>query len=153
MNLVDALLGEHAAILTLCDSIEKALSTWDLNQLRVAASLLEETLKRHAVLEDELLFDPLETDKPGLKDTLASMRAEHEVLRDSMEQLDAADNLRVARRLMQEVIDVARDHFAIEERVLFSIAADQVGRRTLERLGAEWAARRNLSLVIPAAKR
>lgn len=153
MNLVDALLGEHAAILTLCDAIEKSLPAWDLNQLRTAGTLLEETLKQHALLEDELLFDPLETDKPGLKDTLESMRAEHEVLRDSMEQLDAAETVRVARRMMQEVIDVARDHFAIEERVLFSIAADQVGRRTLERLGAEWAERRKLSLVTPEAKR
>ena len=76
MNIIDALLGEHAALLTVFDHIQRFQPGWQLPQFGEACLLLESLLATHAILEDELLFDPITPDRGRFAETLRLMREE-----------------------------------------------------------------------------
>jgi hypothetical protein len=105
MNILDGLLGEHAAILTLFEHLEQGAARMELAQLQAAGALLERVLMTHAVTEDRYLFDALAPGQSGFHEVLDAMRDEH---------------------------------FEIEERVLFSLAAKRLSGEQLEQLGAGW---------------
>jgi len=48
MNILDGLLGEHAAILTLFEHLEQGAARMGLAQLQEAGALLERVLMTHA---------------------------------------------------------------------------------------------------------
>ena len=148
MNIIDALIGEHAALLTVLEHIEKFQAGWQLQQYHEACSLLESLLATHAVLEDELLFDPITPQSGHFATTLQTMNEDHHELRHLVGDLKYSETLPDARRLMNRLIEVTREHFAIEERVLFGLAAAILGAEKLQRLGDEWAARRHLSFAV-----
>ncbi|MDX2151795.1 MAG: hemerythrin domain-containing protein [Bryobacteraceae bacterium] len=147
MNIIDALLGEHAALLTVFDHIQKFSSGWDLGHLRETGSLLESLILTHAYLEDELLFDMIPEVHPGLAETLQAMHQEHRELRGLLRHLQEAENVREARGLLKHAMELAREHFAVEERVLFGLAGEVLGEDRLAALGQEWAERRHLSVA------
>ena len=147
MNIIDALLGEHAALLTVFDHIQKFQAGWELPQFHESSLLLESLLATHAILEDELLFDPITGDRGRFADTLRLMREEHDELRRLVGDLKHAETVPEARRLLNRLIEVTREHFAVEERVLFGMAAEAIGPARLQKLGDEWAVRRQLSFV------
>lgn len=146
MNIIDALLGEHAVFYAMFDQIESApLQREPLAALAVRAAQLEAALSSHARLEEELLFSRLEQ-AIGPHGPLAVMRAEHEEIEaglatfgDIAEQGDAVGRLR-------DVIVTARDHFAKEEQALYMMARVHLDDGDLERLGAQWAAMRQVSI-------
>jgi len=147
MNIIDALLGEHAALLTVFDHLQKFHQGWTIAQHLEASSLLEALLAQHAMLEDELIFDPLLAKGGRFGETLDVMRVEHEELRCLVADLKHAETAPDAGRVLRRLIDVTREHFAVEERVLFQMAAQKLGERRLQALGAEWALRRHLSIA------
>ncbi|HBY60279.1 MAG TPA: hypothetical protein DEH78_10680 [Solibacterales bacterium] len=148
MNLIDALLGEHAALLTVFDHIQKFSSGWDLNQMLEAGALLESLILTHAYLEDELLFDMIPAVHPGLAETLKAMHQEHREMRALLRTLHEAETPREARTLIKRAIELASEHFAVEERVLFGLAGEVLGEARLGDLGQEWAERRHLSVAV-----
>mgnify|MGYP005809852663 CR=1 FL=1 len=148
MNIIDALIGEHAALLTVLDHVEKFQVGWELRQYHEACDLLESLLATHASLEDELLFDPITPESGRLAEALNTTSDEHDELRLLVTDLKHAETVPEARRLLNRLVEVTREHFALEERVLFGLAAGVIGPGRLQRLGEEWALRRRLSFAI-----
>ncbi len=148
MNIIDALIGEHAALGTVFDHVQKFQAGWSLQQSKETGALLDALLATHAVLEDDLLFDPLAKTGGRFGEMLQTMREEHDQLRRLVADLKYAETEDEACRALRQIVEVGRDHFAVEERVLFGMAAELLGTARLQRLGEEWAARRHLSFAL-----
>lgn len=142
MNILDGLLGEHAAMLTLFQHLEQSATRMDLERLHEAGLLLERVVTAHSIGEDRFLFDAATEAAPqataGLREVLHAMHAEHMQLALELDKLRGTDNEAAARGCLQRVIEVAREHFEVEERVLFQAAGSQIGREKLDELGAAW---------------
>jgi hemerythrin-like domain-containing protein len=142
MNILDGLTGEHAALLTLFEHVEQDSPHMDLERLHETGRLLEHMVMAHSVDEDRYLFDavPGSISKPstGIQDALAAMRAEHKQLARDFDTLRGASNAAVARGCLRRIHDLTREHFEVEERVLFQAVAVQIGLDRLEELGAAW---------------
>lgn len=142
MNILDGLLGEHAAMLTLFEHLEQGATRMDLERLHEAGLLLERVVMAHSVAEDRFLFDAVPEAAPdttaGLHEALRAMHAEHMQLAHELDTLRATNNEAAARGCLQRVIEAAREHFEVEERVIFHAAGSQIGREKLEELGAAW---------------
>ncbi|MBI5283399.1 MAG: hemerythrin domain-containing protein [Candidatus Solibacter usitatus] len=145
LDLIDLLLGEHAALLSLLRYLDNHRPSMDLTALREAARALEAVLMAHAIEEDSLLFHALPADQRGVRETLDAMFAEHNEQRRLLSELLAAEELPAARSLMKRVIELTREHFAVEERVLFGLARQILPLERLTDLGAEFARRRGIS--------
>ena len=144
MIITEFLLGEHGLFYTQFDHVEKtvaAASTLELVKSRVA--LLQEALLTHATLEDELLFSALD---PHLsqKGPLSVMRMEHDEIENTLAKVQQSPNLAKAQKLALHALQVAREHFAKEERVLFPLAHQTLDEKTLAQLGVQWAQRRGV---------
>ena len=150
MNLIDLLLGEHAVLRTTLDHYEKALPSWTLSQMKEAGRLLESLLMTHGILEDELLFDILPVQQEGVRTTLQAMREEHQQQRRLLEGLRGEVTIVGARRALRELCEQVEEHFSIEERVLFGVAAEKLGEDRLGALAREWTRRRGLCCAAKA---
>ncbi len=138
MNILDGLLGEHAAMFTLFEHLEQGAARMDLERLHEAALLLERMVMTHSIAEDRYLFDAVPERSGGLHDALMAMRAEHKQLAREFDDLRAIDNEATARGCLQRVMDTLREHFEVEERVLFQAVAKQLSHEKLEELGSAW---------------
>lgn len=147
LDLIDLLLGEHASILTLFRHYENSLATLELSGLRAAGAVLEAVLMAHAMDEDGLLFHALPADQRGVRDALDAMCGEHNEIRHLLEDLPAIKELARARGQLRRVLELAREHFAVEERILFGLARRVLPQETLSTLGREYARRRGLSAL------
>jgi hypothetical protein len=144
LDLIDLLLGEHASLLTLFRYYENILATLDIAGLRAAGAVLEAVLMAHAIDEDGLLFNALPTAQGGVRETLDAMCGEHNELRRLLEDLPSIEDLTRARGQLRKVLELAREHFAVEERILFGLARRVLPQETLSTLGGEYARRRGL---------
>lgn len=142
MNILDGLLGEHAAILTLFEHLEQNAARMDLQRLHETGALLERVVMVHSIAEDHCLFDAVPAAEGGLHDALLAMRSEHKQLAQQFDQLRGTVNAAAARGCLQSVIEGVREHFEVEERVLFPLASRQIGPEKLEELGSAWKRRR-----------
>jgi len=142
MNILDGLLGEHAALLTLYEHLEQNAAHMDLRRLRETGALLERVVMVHSVAEDCFLFDAVPTAEGGLRDALLAMRLEHKQLAQEFDHLRATANEAAARGCLQRIFESVREHFEVEERVLFPFAARQISAEKLEELGSAWKRRR-----------
>jgi len=146
MNILDGLLGEHVALLTVFEHVEHNAAHMDLERLREAGLLLEHAVMVHSIAEDRYLFDALpdaaaslEPGKAGgLGAVLNAMRTEHKQLARDFDALRAAGTEAAARGCLWRVLEATREHFEVEERVLFRAVADQIGPDKLEELGSAW---------------
>jgi hemerythrin-like domain-containing protein len=146
MNLVNLLQGEHASIRTAFDHVEKAAPMWSLSQIREGAAMLETLLMAHSTAEDRLLFDALPPKHEGVRSTLKAMREEHDRINGAFLEIREQKSIAESRRLLLRLVGHVREHFAVEERVLFSLAGETLGDAQLEVLGREYARRRGLGL-------
>ncbi|QOY89578.1 hemerythrin domain-containing protein [Paludibaculum fermentans] len=147
LDLIELLLGEHAAILALFRSLEQRLPEMGLREMQGAGYSVEALLMAHAIEEDALLFHSLPEKRDSVKRTLDAMFGEHNEQRRLMEELRSAKTTQAVRKLLSQVMELTREHFAVEERVLFELARKVLGKRKLEELGSEFARRRGLSTV------
>ena len=138
MNILDGLLGEHAAILTLFEHLERSVAHMDLAQLQESGTMLERVLMAHSVNEDRYLFDALAPVQGGLQETLEAMRDEHVQMAQELGLLRDCENEVAARGCLSRLIDLTREHFEVEERVLFLLVARHLGSEQLEQLGEGW---------------
>ena len=142
MNILDGLLGEHAAMLTLFEHLEQSAARMDLERLHEAGLLLERVVMAHSIAEDRFLFDAVLPGVPekdgGLHDTLLAMRAEHRQLAHAFDKLRGTDNEAAARGCLLRIFDEVREHFGVEERALFQAAVKAISQEKLEELGSAW---------------
>ncbi len=147
MRITDAFRGEHGALNAQLDHLEARLAVGDdLPALRAAAAMLGAALRRHAELEDRLLFDAADAAAEAELPALRAMRGEHEEIARLLDALASTRDIRDARELLVDVIDVARLHFLKEEEVAFELVEGMLGEARLLELGGAWGARRGVHL-------
>lgn len=148
MTITDALLGEHGVFYAQFRHLEEELpQAASAETIRARARLLAAALESHAALEDQLLFDRMEGVMPSDQGPLAVMREEHRHIENLLLDLKAVAGLTQAVELLNRVIEVARNHFAKEEAVLFPLAGRALEPAILQDLGREWARRRGVVLA------
>ena len=146
MKITDAFLGEHAVFYAQFGYMEQVIpGATSVMQVKTQGAMLKAALEGHAKLEEELLFKNLES-HIGPQGPLAVMRAEHDEIERSLESLPSIQELAQAQALLLKVIEVARNHFAKEEQILYPIAQQTLSPENLSDLGSEWAAHRSVNL-------
>jgi len=147
MKITDVLLGEHAVFYAQFDYLEQAIPAANsVTQVESLGAMLAAALASHAQMEEELLFTTLEP-HIGSMGPLAVMRTEHDEIEKSLERLPMLREVDQVRELLLKVVTVAREHFPKEEQVLYPMANKTLSAETLIDLGAQWAARRAITLV------
>jgi iron-sulfur cluster repair protein YtfE (RIC family) len=146
MKITDALLGEHGVLYRLLDYCGSQAAGWSLETARAAAGALQATLGSHAQLEETLLFTALDPFFPPGVGPLAVMRAEHQEIEGSVEKALTSDDVEIVRGLLVRIPELAREHFAKEEQVLFRMAEQQLGEEKLTELGQRWAEERGVAV-------
>lgn len=147
MRITDALLGEHGTLVAQFDRIELSHRHLALvAEVREQAALLSSALLSHAQLEDELLFDRVMA-LGGDRDLMVRMADQHSSIAASLALAQGTDDLARARSALLKAVAEARDHFALEERMVFPLAETLLGERALHELGAVWGERRAVWLT------
>lgn len=151
MKITDALRAEHRELTARLDHLEQLLRAGaPLAPLRAGAAQLTGALLSHAHIEDELLFSALESRIGAGNGPLAVMRAEHEEIDRGLAAIGARQDAGDVREDLAQVIEVARQHFAKEDEVLFPMAEEVLDRGALEQLSAELLRRRGEQPFDPA---
>ncbi len=145
-DLVDLLLGEHGCILALMQHQERRLSSMTLRELKECGAALEAVLQAHAIEEDQLLFGALGELPAAVRSTLEAMYGEHQEMRGLLDDLKRERQAAHARAALARLMELAREHFAVEERVLFDLVRQWLGPERLRELGLQYARRRGLQL-------
>jgi len=146
INLLDALLGEHAVLYRLFNELEQRLDAGiGLAGVQAAIAPVSAALLSHAQIEDEMLFPALE-ERIGPEGPLAVMRAEHHEIDGLLARIGRSGDPGSAVADLVAAIELARDHFLKEERVLFAMARQAIGDAELCRLGGQWAELRGVTL-------
>jgi hemerythrin-like domain-containing protein len=142
MKFIEALQAEHMVFHNIFDRLEKMtprLKT--LAELRVLASLLDSVMEDHGMVEEELLMGPLEHCLSQLGQT-ENMRAEHEAIDASLKLVQTVRNVARAKKELLHVVQLSRQHFDREERLIFPLAAKQLSAKTQAILSRKWEERR-----------
>lgn len=138
MNLIDALLGEHGVFYALFARLEESLPKAEtLSEVQGATAMLTTSLVSHAKIENEVLFPALEAHL-GPEGPLAVMRREHEEIESTLQDVESMDHKEEAVVKVLHALQVARDHFAKEEQVLFPLARRTLPDASLIELGERW---------------
>lgn len=144
MNLIDALLGEHAVIRDLIAEVSMLREHLSAETIHVTATLLQVAIGRHSALEDDLLFDRLQISSLGATAALRSMREEHDDIRTELAALEYATDGTFASR-MERLAKRVTEHFETEERILFALASSNLTTEQLAECSALYARRRRLA--------
>lgn len=146
MKITDALRGEHALLYSQFARIEEAASREeDAGRVRGWVGLLQAAIVSHAQLEETLLFEQLEP-RFGGGGPLEAMHEDHNQIEEALRVAAETEDVAEARQQLERAVGTARDHFAREEQMLFGMAERSLSDETLERLGQEWAEKRNVHL-------
>lgn len=146
MRITDALLGEHAALYDLFEQLRAvAAEGGDMGEFQGAMRMAERVLLSHARMEEELLFPRLATHL-GPVGPLAVMQAEHDAIDEFVEAIRKETDRARVTGLVENLLDIASDHFRKEEMVLFGMAQRFLGDETLIELGEQWADARKVAL-------
>lgn len=145
MKITQGLLGEHALSYALFDQVEAiAEDAKSLGEIATVESLLSSAVLSHAALEDEVLFPAL-VERGQAEGPLDVMRAEHKEIELLAIAVRSSLTLEEARETLFRLLDVLREHFEKEERVLFPMCERLLGDDKLAELGELWARRRGLA--------
>lgn len=146
MKLIDALLGEHAMLYALFDSVESlAGQATTMNEVQALASLLSTQVITHSKLEEELL-DPALEPHMGVDGPLAMMNEEHRGIRRAFNQIERAKDVKSGVDRIHTAISLVRDHFKKEEVVLFNITQQILSDDEQTTLGRRWAEARGVEI-------
>ena len=149
MNLLDALVGEHAILsvqLLELDRVSKRAAS--LPELQAATNIFAKALSAHAQLEDDLLYGDL----TAKLEFAGPIHYEHERIRRMMNSVAEAADVDEAREVLREALKMERKHFVKEETHLFPMALKVLGEKKLETLCAAWARRRKVQLSSSEAR-
>lgn len=145
-DLIDLLLGEHGCILALMAHQERRMARMSLRELQECGAALEAVLQAHALEEDQLLFGALGELPATVRGTLQAMYGEHQQMRALLEELKKQRQALRARASLERLMELAREHFAIEERVLFGLIRERITGDRLRELGLQYARRRGMQI-------
>lgn len=147
MKITAALLGEHAVFYAQFTFLEENFEAITEQALLAAqAALLEAALASHANLEETLLFQELEP-LIGSGGPLAMMRMEHDQIEENLARIPGSKTLGQVRQTLFQTIQIARNHFAKEEQILYPLAERSLGEDRLVELGEKWGAARRVNLT------
>lgn len=147
MKIIEASVGEHGVFYVQFNYLEQVVPVAEtLAQVQSLAGLLTAALATHARLENQLLFAALDP-YLGQGGPLAVMRMEHDQIESTLAQVQEAENLVEAQRLVLNAVQVARDHFVKEEQILFPIAQQVLAGEVLAQLGQQWAEQRGTVIL------
>lgn len=146
MKITDAFLGEHGILYAMLAYLEKTVEIpQSLDVIRGKAELLDSALSSHACIEDQLLFQALEP-RMGPMGPLVVMRQEHDQIEKGLARIiREIQEVDQAKSLLIEVVQIALQHFAKEEQVLFPLAQQILDPQVLTELTERWAERRRIS--------
>lgn len=145
MKITEALLAEHVVFHSVFDHIERVAPHLEtLAEIKVLGSLLASLLEHHGEAEDKLLMEPLEhrLDHLGHRDCF---HHEHELIDGFLIQLQRMEETAAARTLLLKAVQISRRHFDKEERLIFPMAEQNLSAKTLEELGRQWEAQRQVT--------
>ncbi len=146
MKLIDALLGEHAMLYALFDSVESlAGQATTMSEVQGLASLLNTQVSTHSKLEEELL-DPALEPHMGVDGPLAMMNEEHRGIRRALNRIERAKDVKSGVDYIHAAINLVRDHFKKEEVVLFNITQQILSDAEQTELGRRWARARGVDI-------
>jgi len=146
MKITHALRGEHAVYYAWLEEFEQLASADDPSvSVPAFAALFQSALGGHAMLEDQLLFDRLES-LEAAEEPLEAVREDHHELYGALGELRELDDGLEARELADEVVKLARAHFRREEETIFPVAERELDGQLLVEAGEEWAERRGVKL-------
>jgi regulator of cell morphogenesis and NO signaling len=158
MKITEALVRDHRSFRTEFEDLEQALKSGaQPEEIEEQLNVLTATLDTHAQLEDELLFALLEP-QMEMAGALAGMRTDHgdiqaaslmcRSLRQEEVQLQqTADGAATTAEAVNQLLKVARPHFAKEEQILFPMAERLLDANTLEQLGVQFTNRRRMMMI------
>jgi len=143
VTIIEGLLGEHGAIYPLLQLIEESAESDTLEELKLRTSCLRATLGTHARIEDDIL-------RPVILDLLPKPPegpTDHEIIEAGLMEVLQADDLAVARRALLGAIAKTRQHFQVEETVIFGLVNRGLPDTTRRDLAIEWAKARGVTLA------
>jgi len=144
MKITDAFLGEHAVFYAQFNHLEQTVPNADsVAQVKNLGAMLTAALASHAQLEEELLFQNLES-YIGPGGPLAVMRMEHNRIEENLARLPGLAAYEPACDILLQTLQVAREHFAKEEQILYPLAERTLGGGRLSELGEQWAEARKV---------
>jgi hemerythrin-like domain-containing protein len=144
MKITQALLAEHVVFHNIFDYVERAIpGLKTLGEIRTLSSFLESMLEVHALMEDELLIEPLESCLCQLAQH-ENFHDEHEAIDKNLEAIRTTRSVAVAKRLLLKAVALSRSHFDKEERIVFPLAEKLLSSNTLLLLGKRWEEERQL---------
>jgi len=144
MKITQALLAEHVVFHNIFDYLERAMpGLRSLGEIRALASFLESMLGVHALMEDELLIEPLEACLCQLAQR-ENFHEEHEAIDKDLEAIQTTRSVAEAKRLLLNAVTSSRRHFDKEERIIFPLAEKLLSSNTLLLLGKRWEEERQL---------
>lgn len=141
MKITDALVAEHTIFLTVFDQIERYLpSLATPMEIRTMAAIIEGMLERHVSHETELAYAALDH---VLADggRLEQMYQDHQELDQRLKKVQTTENCAEARRLLKAALASSREHFVLEERVIFPLLEKAMSTEALRELGKPWVER------------
>lgn len=147
MKITDALVAEHTIFLGVFDQIERVLpSLTTFQEIRTMARIAEGLLRGHACRETDLAYIALDhlLDHKG---ELDRMHHDHAELDARLKQVHATRTSAEAKRLLKASLAATREHFRLEEELLFPLLEQSLEPETLEELGRKWLERESGQVV------
>jgi hemerythrin-like domain-containing protein len=146
MKITEAFLGEHGVFYAQFELLDQAMnSTERLDHIKAMVAMLAAGLVSHARLENELLFAPLDQTPLGTG-PVPIMKREHEVIDHALTGVQQMDDEAQVKKLIRSTLDLARQHFAKEEKILFPMAAQLLPEESQVQFAVLWAKRRTVTL-------
>jgi hemerythrin-like domain-containing protein len=141
MRITEALVAEHRIFRGVFDQIERVLpSLTTPAEVRTMASVIQGMLESHADAEANLAYLALDHILQE-KGHLDRMHEDHHEIDSRLEQAHSAKTCAEGRRLLKAALHSGREHFRLEERVLFPLLERVLEKETLEELGSAWVLR------------
>jgi hemerythrin-like domain-containing protein len=138
MNIIEALITEHAMFATVFDQIERALPGLNTpEEAKMLAGLVEALLQDHSDAETNLAFVALDHTL-NHKGRLDRLHQDHDEIDDRLRRVRTATKLAEARRLLKGALLASRRHFRREEQTIFPMIEKMLQKKTLADLGEVW---------------
>lgn len=145
MKITEALVAEHTIFLGVFDQIERVLpSLTTPAEVRTMARIIMGMLENHADAEANLAYLALDH-VLAQRGHLERMHQDHHEIDQRLRQVHSANTCAEGRRLLKAALESAREHFRLEERVLFPVLEKVLQRETLDELGNAWRQRATAS--------
>jgi hypothetical protein len=149
MKITDALIAEHTIFLGVFAEIERVLpSLAGLVEVATMARIVEGMLRGHAARETELAFLALDH-ALAEKGHLDRMHHDHREIDGRLQTIFGTHSCPEARRLLKSALLACREHFRLEERILFPLLERTLKPETLVDLGRTWVDREPEPACIP----